>query len=209
MVDGTYQYNVKKIQQAHAWNQDRAKKAMAKGVSPVVIDNTNLSAWEPKAYVEYGLSLGGSRSDAQAIQSKSTSRARRGPRTLRSWPSETDTGCRWRPLPTCWAATRGSARLTTATPSKTSLQTQGHHRGRAAARRALYCLVGSRSVNATEFSSPRLRHTSRIRLQATQPVRPRVVLVVATQSRFSLSSFGHFGPPQTCRWRLKFRTTSL
>ena len=53
-----YDFDASKIGEAHAWNQDRAKKAMQQGLSPIVIDNTNLSAWEPKPYViaakEYG-----------------------------------------------------------------------------------------------------------------------------------------------------------
>jgi len=42
----------------HAQNLANAKKSMDEGVSPVVIDNTNLRADEPKGYVEYALKNG-------------------------------------------------------------------------------------------------------------------------------------------------------
>lgn len=38
------------IAKAHAWNQERADKAMAAGVSPVIIDNTNVKMYEAKPY---------------------------------------------------------------------------------------------------------------------------------------------------------------
>ena len=46
------------ISYAHQWNQIRAEDAMKKGVSPIVIDNTNVEAWEAKPYVEKGLQYG-------------------------------------------------------------------------------------------------------------------------------------------------------
>nr|XP_022905574.1 NEDD4-binding protein 2 isoform X1 [Onthophagus taurus] len=55
---GGYNYDVKKLETAHDWNQQRCHKLMCKGFSPVIIDNTNLVAWEMKVYclmaVEYG-----------------------------------------------------------------------------------------------------------------------------------------------------------
>jgi len=38
------------IAKAHMWNQDRADKAMASGISPVIIDNTNVKMFEAKPY---------------------------------------------------------------------------------------------------------------------------------------------------------------
>ena len=40
------------IVKAHKWNQRRAREAMEKGVSPVIIDNTNVQKWEAKPYVD-------------------------------------------------------------------------------------------------------------------------------------------------------------
>ena len=51
MVNGNYNFDVKKLGEAHKWNQERAFVAMDAGKTPIVIDNTNLQAWEPKAYV--------------------------------------------------------------------------------------------------------------------------------------------------------------
>ncbi|XP_029026130.1 NEDD4-binding protein 2-like 2 [Betta splendens] len=43
---------------AHEWNQRRAEDAMRDGRSPVIIDNTNIQAWEMKPYVEMALERG-------------------------------------------------------------------------------------------------------------------------------------------------------
>ncbi|MCJ8740362.1 hypothetical protein PDJAM_G00058070 [Pangasius djambal] len=43
---------------AHDWNQNRAKKAMLNGHTPVIIDNTNVQAWEMKPYVRVALETG-------------------------------------------------------------------------------------------------------------------------------------------------------
>ncbi|KAM9192737.1 NEDD4-binding protein 2-like 1 isoform 1-T1 [Dugong dugon] len=48
--DGTYEFNPDFLEEAHKWNQKRARKAMRNGVSPIIIDNTNLQAWEMKPY---------------------------------------------------------------------------------------------------------------------------------------------------------------
>ncbi|XP_031198326.1 NEDD4-binding protein 2 isoform X2 [Mastomys coucha] len=50
-INGQYQFDVKYLAEAHEWNQNRAKEAFEKKVSPVIIDNTNLQAWEMKPYV--------------------------------------------------------------------------------------------------------------------------------------------------------------
>jgi predicted kinase len=46
------------LSQAHSQNFKNAKASMDSGISPVVIDNTNIKANEPKNYIEYALKLG-------------------------------------------------------------------------------------------------------------------------------------------------------
>lgn len=46
------------LHKLHGKNLANAKESMFRGVSPVVIDNTNLKPSEPKGYVEYALSIG-------------------------------------------------------------------------------------------------------------------------------------------------------
>ncbi|XP_076992776.1 NEDD4-binding protein 2 isoform X2 [Tamandua tetradactyla] len=50
-INGQYQFDIKYLGEAHEWNQNRAKEAFEKKVSPIIIDNTNLQAWEMKPYV--------------------------------------------------------------------------------------------------------------------------------------------------------------
>ncbi|ELK03619.1 NEDD4-binding protein 2 [Pteropus alecto] len=50
-INGQYQFDVKYLGEAHEWNQNRAKEAFEKKLSPIIIDNTNLQAWEMKPYV--------------------------------------------------------------------------------------------------------------------------------------------------------------
>ena len=52
MVNGEYKFNPSQIGRAHQWNQERAKNAMQSGITPIVIDNTNVQAWQMKFYVE-------------------------------------------------------------------------------------------------------------------------------------------------------------
>lgn len=49
--NGVYVFDPDFLEDAHKWNQKRARKAMKNGKSPVVIDNTNIHAWEMKPYV--------------------------------------------------------------------------------------------------------------------------------------------------------------
>ncbi|XP_072108934.1 NEDD4-binding protein 2 isoform X1 [Mobula birostris] len=49
--NGRYQFNHSLIGEAHQWNQKRAEEAMEKGLSPVIIDNTNTQSWEMKPYI--------------------------------------------------------------------------------------------------------------------------------------------------------------
>ncbi|GAB1290507.1 NEDD4-binding protein 2-like 1 [Apodemus speciosus] len=48
--DGAYEFDPNFLEEAHEWNQKRARKAMRNGISPIIIDNTNLHAWEMKPY---------------------------------------------------------------------------------------------------------------------------------------------------------------
>lgn len=58
MVDDKYEFDPNSLYYAHMWNQARAIDAMKKGISPIVIDNTNVQAWEMKPYVEAGIKYG-------------------------------------------------------------------------------------------------------------------------------------------------------
>ncbi|XP_037534212.1 NEDD4-binding protein 2-like 2 [Nematolebias whitei] len=53
-----YRYDVGLLGAAHEWNQWRAKDALQDGCSPIIIDNTNLQAWEMKPYVKMALDRG-------------------------------------------------------------------------------------------------------------------------------------------------------
>nr|XP_048704486.1 NEDD4-binding protein 2 isoform X2 [Caretta caretta] len=49
--NGQYQYDANCLGEAHEWNRKRAKEAFEKRISPIIIDNTNVQAWEMKPYV--------------------------------------------------------------------------------------------------------------------------------------------------------------
>ncbi|XP_069747709.1 NEDD4-binding protein 2-like 1 isoform X3 [Narcine bancroftii] len=49
--DGSYLFEKYLLDEAHEWNHDRANSAMRQGISPIIIDNTNVQAWEMKPYV--------------------------------------------------------------------------------------------------------------------------------------------------------------
>jgi NEDD4-binding protein 2 len=51
MQGNEYKFNPKLLGEAHKWNQERAEKYMSQGISPIIIDNTNLEPWEMKPYV--------------------------------------------------------------------------------------------------------------------------------------------------------------
>lgn len=53
-----YLYEPSLLSEAHHWNQNRADNAMLDGRSPLIIDNTNLQAWEMKPYVSMALERG-------------------------------------------------------------------------------------------------------------------------------------------------------
>ncbi|XP_068799214.1 NEDD4-binding protein 2 isoform X2 [Struthio camelus] len=48
---GQYHYDANCLGEAHDWNRKRAKEAFEKSMSPIIIDNTNIQAWEMKPYV--------------------------------------------------------------------------------------------------------------------------------------------------------------
>lgn len=54
-VNGKYEYDPEGIEYAHWWNQNRVEKAMQKEISPIVVDNTNVEAWEMQPYVNKSL----------------------------------------------------------------------------------------------------------------------------------------------------------
>ncbi|KAI6069590.1 NEDD4-binding protein 2 isoform X2 [Aix galericulata] len=48
---GQYHYDPDCLGEAHDWNRKRAKEAFERRISPIIIDNTNIQAWEMKPYV--------------------------------------------------------------------------------------------------------------------------------------------------------------
>ncbi|XP_072784195.1 NEDD4-binding protein 2 isoform X2 [Taeniopygia guttata] len=48
---GQYHYDPGCLGEAHDWNRKRAKEAFEMQISPIIIDNTNIQAWEMKPYV--------------------------------------------------------------------------------------------------------------------------------------------------------------
>ncbi|NXB91582.1 N4BP2 protein, partial [Vidua chalybeata] len=48
---GQYLYDPDCLGEAHDWNRKRAKEAFEMRISPIIIDNTNIQAWEMKPYV--------------------------------------------------------------------------------------------------------------------------------------------------------------
>lgn len=55
---GVYCFNKYRLAEAHAWNKNRAQQSMREGVSPVIIDNTNIEVWEMEPYVREGVANG-------------------------------------------------------------------------------------------------------------------------------------------------------
>ena len=54
MADGQYLWDFKSLGKAHALNQEKTMVALQKGLSPVIIDNTNTTYSEIKPYMEIG-----------------------------------------------------------------------------------------------------------------------------------------------------------
>ncbi|XP_052755285.1 uncharacterized protein LOC113509926 isoform X1 [Galleria mellonella] len=57
-VRGRYQFNKHYLSEAHIWNQNRAKAASVSGLSPIIIDNTNIEEWEMEPYLRMGVENG-------------------------------------------------------------------------------------------------------------------------------------------------------
>ncbi|MGH0167599.1 UNVERIFIED_CONTAM: hypothetical protein FKN15_004857 [Acipenser sinensis] len=55
LCDGHYQYDRSALGEAHEWTQKRAKETFKQGLSPIIIDNTNIQGWEMKPYVALAL----------------------------------------------------------------------------------------------------------------------------------------------------------
>ena len=50
MKDGEYHWDPKQVRTAHEWNQIRVAGAMSQNIPVIVVDNTNLQAWEREPY---------------------------------------------------------------------------------------------------------------------------------------------------------------
>jgi predicted kinase len=57
-IGGVYEFRACYLRMAHAWNERRAEACVEKGISPIIIDNTNVCAWEAKPYVSMALEYG-------------------------------------------------------------------------------------------------------------------------------------------------------
>ncbi|XP_076803363.1 uncharacterized protein LOC143447240 [Clavelina lepadiformis] len=51
MIRGIYYFDPSRLSEAHSWNQRQAEQFLSKGMSPVVIDNTNIVGWEMRPYM--------------------------------------------------------------------------------------------------------------------------------------------------------------
>ena len=58
MAGGEYKYDPEMIGTAHFWNETRAKQSIKNRISPIVIDNTSVEAWESKIYVQMAIDAG-------------------------------------------------------------------------------------------------------------------------------------------------------
>ena len=58
---GNYNWDANQIGVAHQWNHERIKRAIEQGISPVIMDNTNVSKWDlrqARPLVEYAENQG-------------------------------------------------------------------------------------------------------------------------------------------------------
>jgi NEDD4-binding protein 2 len=53
--ENVYKFNPKELGNAHQWNQQRTLDSLQKGITPIIVDNTNTQKWEAKFYVEQAL----------------------------------------------------------------------------------------------------------------------------------------------------------
>jgi len=55
---GRYEFDAKKLSEAHAWNRGRVRAAMELGIGLVVVDNTNTRRWEYQPYLDMATQFG-------------------------------------------------------------------------------------------------------------------------------------------------------
>jgi len=53
-----YNFELRRLGEAHKWNLLRAQKAIEEGLPLIIIDNTNTTPAEPKLYVDYAIPQG-------------------------------------------------------------------------------------------------------------------------------------------------------
>ncbi|XP_055696764.1 uncharacterized protein LOC129797910 isoform X2 [Phlebotomus papatasi] len=57
-VNGVYKYDIEKLSEAHAFNQNCVFKRAYDGWSPIIVDNTNMKLWEMQIYCKYAVQFG-------------------------------------------------------------------------------------------------------------------------------------------------------
>ncbi|XP_071957099.1 NEDD4-binding protein 2-like 1 [Antedon mediterranea] len=50
--NGDYEYKRELLTKAHEWNQKRVYEALEKGITPVIVDNTNIQKHEMRPYID-------------------------------------------------------------------------------------------------------------------------------------------------------------
>lgn len=58
MVNGEYRFNPAKLGKFHKENQLRVEHAMGKGISLIIVDNTNTQLWEMRPYIKMAKKFG-------------------------------------------------------------------------------------------------------------------------------------------------------
>jgi NEDD4-binding protein 2 len=53
-----YKFDFKRIGEAHKWNQQRVADAMRDGITPIVVDNTNITTKDMSPYVDFASFFG-------------------------------------------------------------------------------------------------------------------------------------------------------
>lgn len=57
-AQGVYKYNIKLLSEAHEYNSRRVRESATAGLSPIIIDNTNMQLWEMMPYVQAAVQNG-------------------------------------------------------------------------------------------------------------------------------------------------------
>lgn len=55
---GVYKFDPRKLSEAHTFNCSRVAKAMRNGLTPIIVDNTNIEAWEMRPYAALAVDSG-------------------------------------------------------------------------------------------------------------------------------------------------------